>query len=129
MALDSDLKRYATAGNFAALTTLGPDGAPSTHMMWVGADDEHLIVNTEVHRQKFKNVSRDPRVAVTVIDAETPYKFIEARGRVVDTIKGDEARQNIDDLANRYTGANYAADIQSERVIVKIAVDKVIKRI
>ncbi len=40
-----------------------------THVMWVDADDEHVLINTERHRQKFKNVSNDPRVAVTVIDA------------------------------------------------------------
>src|SRR3546814_13333452 len=82
----SDLK------NFAALTTLGADGTPSTHVMWIDADDDHLIFNTEVHRQKFKNVERDPRVAVTVIDAESPYRYIQARGRVVDTVRGQAAR-------------------------------------
>jgi PPOX class probable F420-dependent enzyme len=129
MALDADLKRYSTADNFATLTTLGRDGAPSTHVMWIGADDEHLLINTEVHRQKFKNMSRDPRVVVTVIDRESPYHYIEARGRVVDTVKGDEARQHIDELSNRYTGADYGTPIKSERVIVKIAVDRVVKKI
>lgn len=126
MALDPELKAFATAQNFAALTTLGPDGQPSTHMMWVSADDEHLLINTEVHRQKFKNLSRDPRVTITVVDAATPYRYIEARGHVVGTIGGEEARANIDELAQRYTGGNYdAAAIQSERVIVQVAVDRI----
>src|SRR3546814_16902167 len=86
MTLDADLKAFATTKNFAALTTLGADGTPSTHVMWIDADDDHLIFNTEVHRQKFKNVERDPRVAVTVIDAESPSRYIEARGRAVHTL-------------------------------------------
>lgn len=125
MSLDPDLKAFATAQNFAALTTLAADGQPSTHMMWVDADDDHLIINTEVHRQKFKNISADPRVAVTVIDAATPYRYIEARGRVVDTIRGEEADRHIDEVSRRFTGADYAQPIQSERVIVKIAVDRI----
>lgn len=128
MSLDPALRAFATGQNFAALTTLGPGGVPSTHMMWVDADDEHLLINTEVHRQKFKNVQRDPKVAVTVIDAESPYRFIEARGRVVDTVTGPEARAHIDACSRRYTGADYQAEIGSERVILKIAVDRVYDR-
>ncbi len=120
MDLDADLRKLATAGNFAALTTLGPDGAPSTHVMWVDADDEHLLINTEVHRQKYKNVTRDPRVAVTVIDSASPYRFIEARGRVVGTITGQPARDHVEALSRRYTGEGYTAPVQSERVILQI---------
>src|SRR4051812_22977606 len=128
MGLDSKLHALATEGkNFAALTTLLEDGTPSTHIMWVHADDEHVLVNTEVHRAKYKNVQRDPRVTVTVIDAADPYTFVEARGRVVEEVRGPDARADIDRLAKKYTGADeYATPIQSERVILKISVDSVV---
>lgn len=125
MSLDPDLKAFATTKNFAALTTLAADGQPSTHMMWVDADDECLIINTETHRQKFKNISTDPRVCVTVIDVENPYRYIEARGRVTEIVHGDEARRHIDEESRRYTGADYAPKIVSERVICRITVDRV----
>ena len=125
MSLDPDLKAFATARNFAAFTTLSADGQPSTHLMWVDADDDHLLINTEVERQKYKNVTADPRVCVTVIDAETPYKYIEARGRVVETVHGDEARRHIDVASRRYTGGDYANPIGSDRVLLKIAVDRI----
>ncbi len=127
MTLDADLKDFATAKNFAALTTLGPDGQPSTQMMWVDADDDHLMINTEVERQKFRNISRDPRVTVTVIDAATPYRYIEARGHVVETEAGERARAHLDGVAQRYTGADYANPIGSDRVMVRIAVDHIHK--
>jgi PPOX class probable F420-dependent enzyme len=127
MSLDPDLTAFATAGNFGALTTLGPDGSPSTHVMWVDADGDHLLLNTEVHRQKYKNVQRDPRVAVTVIDKENPYRYVEARGRVVGEVGGQEARDHIDVCSRRYTGSDYANPIQSERVILRVEVDKVHK--
>ena len=123
--LDQNIKSLAEGKNFAAFTTLLPGGQPMTHVMWVDADGDHLLINTEVHRQKFKNVSRDPRVTVTVIDSSNPYHYAEVRGRVVETVRGEVARQHIDKLANKYTGQPYdAATITSERVLLRIAPDR-----
>jgi PPOX class probable F420-dependent enzyme len=120
--LDETLRRLAGQGrNFAAVTTLLPDGTPQTQPMWVDADDEHLLLNTEVHRQKFKNVRRDPRITVTVWDAGNPYEYAELRGQVVDTVTGPEARAHIDQLSQKYTGHDYANPVHSERVILKVA--------
>lgn len=127
MTLDPDLAAFATSGNFAAFTSLGPDGQPSTQMMWVDADDDHLIINTEVQRQKFRNITRDPRVTVTVIDAATPYRYIEARGAVVETDASPEARAHLDTVAQRYTGSDYANPVGSDRVKLFIRVDKIHK--
>ena len=126
MPLDPILKDLAAGPNFAAMTTLMPDGTPQTQFMWVDADDEHLLINTEVHRQKYKNVQRDARVTITVANRENPYQYVEARGRVVGEVGGDEARRNIDALAKKYMGVDeYPNPIQSERVILEVAVDKV----
>ena len=127
MAIDPDLKALATAKNFAALTTLQPDGQPQTHIMWVDADDEHVLVNTEVHRQKYKNVQRDPRATVTVFNGDNPYQYVEVRGEVVSEARGDEARAHIDALSRRYTGGDYANPIQSERALLRIAPRKIHK--
>lgn len=124
-----DLVRELAAGpNFAAFTTLMPDGQPQTHVMWFGVDDEHVLINTEVHRQKFRNVERDPKVTVTIIDAANPYRFAEVRGTVTGIVKGPEARANIDELSRRYTGGDYTPTIQSERVILKITPTRQIAR-
>jgi PPOX class probable F420-dependent enzyme len=125
MSLDPTLRDLAQQKHFAALTTLMPDGQPQTQLMWVHADDEHLLINTEVGRQKFRNVQRDPRVTVTVFDAENPYRYIEARGRVVSSEAGEVARAQIDELSEKYTDGPYANPIGTERVILRIAVDKV----
>lgn len=120
--LDDRIRALADGPNFAAFTTLLEDGMPMTHVMWVGADDDHVLINTEVHRQKYRNVGRDPRVAVTIIDRENPYRFAEVRGTVVETVTGDEARAHIDELSQKYRGKPYdAGNITSERVILRIA--------
>lgn len=122
---DELAKELLQGKNFAAFTTLLPDGQPSTHMMWVDADDTHVIINTETGRQKFRNVKRDPRVAVTVFDAGNPYRYVEIRGRVVSTVTGSEAREHIDRLSAKYTGGPYANPITSERVILQIEPERV----
>ena len=125
MPLENDVKRLAQADNFAALTTLMPDGQPQTQVMWVHADDDHVLINTEIGRQKHRNVQRDPRVTVLVIDKANPYAYAEVRGRVVDEVRGDEARASIDELSRKYTGKDYdPAMIKTERVLLRIQPDR-----
>jgi PPOX class probable F420-dependent enzyme len=119
--LTDELRELARGGSFATLTTLLPDGRPATQVMWVDCDDECVLINTEIHRQKFKNVERDPRVTVCIWDRENPYRFVEVRGEVVEVVRGDPARQHIDELAMRYFGHAYdGSTITSERVILRI---------
>jgi len=119
----------ARGQNFAALTTLLPGGHPQTQVMWVDANEQHLLVNTEVHRQKFRNVERDPRVTVTIWDKEDPYRFVEVRGEVVEKVKGQEARKHIDELSQKYRGKPYQTQIRSERVVLRIAPSRQVIRI
>ncbi|CAA9456410.1 MAG: hypothetical protein AVDCRST_MAG58-1656 [uncultured Rubrobacteraceae bacterium] len=118
----------ARGQNFAALTTLLPGGHPQTQVMWVDANEQHLLVNTEVHRQKFRNVERDPRVTVTIWDMNDPYRFVEVRGEVVGKVKGQESREHIDELSHKYRGETYQTSIQSERVVLRIAPSRQVVR-
>ena len=77
--LEEGVRRLAKGRNFAALTTLLPDGQPMTHVMWVDCDDEHILINTETHRQKARNMRRDPRVTVAIWEADDPYRYAEVR--------------------------------------------------
>jgi PPOX class probable F420-dependent enzyme len=123
--LDATARELAQKKSFAALTTLLPDGQPMTRVMWVDADDDHVIINTEVGRQKYRNMQREPRVTVSVIDADNPYHYAEVRGHVVETRAGPDARAHIDKLSQKYMGGPYANPIRTERVMVKIAPDRV----
>jgi PPOX class probable F420-dependent enzyme len=122
--LEDRVVTLAGGKNLAAVTTLLPDGTPLTQPMWVDVDGEHVLLNTEVHRRKFRNIQGDPRVTVMVVDPEAPYLYVEVRGRVVETVTGPEARAHIDQLSRKYTGGDYTNPVQSERVILKIAPDR-----
>lgn len=126
MPLDEDAVRLAKGKNLATVVTLMPSGQPQALLTWVDTDGEHILVNTEPVRQRFKNVSRDPRVTVLIHSADDPWDWAEVRGRVVDTATGDEARAHIDQLSRKYVGADYRNPIGPQgRVILKIAADKV----
>ncbi len=118
--LDPKVRDLAQAPNFAAYSFHVPSGDISTHVMWVDADDEHILINTEVERAKAKAVDKDPQVTVTIWDRESPYRYAEVRGRVVATDSGPSARSHIDALSRKYTGADYAGEIKSDRVILRL---------
>ncbi|HEV3472679.1 MAG TPA: PPOX class F420-dependent oxidoreductase [Actinomycetota bacterium] len=118
--IEEGVKRLVKGPNFGTITTLMPDGSPATHVMWIDADDEHVLINTETGRAKFRNVQRDPRVSVTIWNEDDPYDYVEVRGVVEDVVTGPEARAHIDHLSEKYTGGPYKNAIQTERVILKI---------
>ena len=121
-ALEPGVVELARGPNFCAYAGLRPDGSPFNHILWVDCDDEHVVVNTEVHRAKAKWADQEPRVAVVIWDASDPYHYAEIRGQVVERVTGEEARTHIDALSNKYTGKDYDPDaIKSERVMLKIA--------
>ena len=112
--------------NFAFVATLMNDGSPQITPTWVDLEQNTILVNTAEGRLKHKNVSRDPRVAVSVFDHNNPYNMVSIRGRVIkQTRRG--ADEHIDKLAKKYFGVDkYPFRSPSEtRVILKIKPEKI----
>lgn len=107
---------------FGVLATLMPDGQPQVTPVWVDLQDGHVIVNSAKGRQKDKNIARDPRVTITVIDPQNPYRYVEIRGRV-DEITQKDADAHIDKMAKKYLGKDKYPFRQAgeQRVMYKIA--------
>ena len=106
---------------FASLGTLMPDGRPQVTPVWVDYDGEHVLFNSAKGRQKDRNVRRDPRVSLAIIDPENPYRYLEIRGKVVEiTEQGADA--HIDKMAKKYLGVDKYPYAQASevRVIYKI---------
>jgi PPOX class probable F420-dependent enzyme len=72
--------------------------------VWTAARGEHVLFFTQPQSRKARNLERDPRVAFSITDHEHPYRMAQVRGRVVETLHGDEALEVIDGLALKYTG-------------------------
>ena len=124
MRLDNKTIQMASGPNYAALTTLFQDGVPQTHVMWVDTDGENILINTEIHRFKYKNILKDPRVTVMIWKHDNPFKFVEIRGKVIGEITGQEARDNIDKLSQKYWEKPYPFPIQTERIVLVIKPNK-----
>jgi PPOX class probable F420-dependent enzyme len=118
--LDPVIRDFARAKNFGSISFHLADGAIGTHVMWVDADDDHVLINTEVHRAKYKAISANPNVTVAIWGSD-PYKYAEVRGTLSGEVRGPEARAHIDALSQKYTSADYSSTIQSERVILQIS--------
>ena len=110
--------------NYAVLATVNPDGSPQTSVMWVGRDGGDLLFSTVEGRVKHRNMVRDPRVSVTVIDSADPENYVELRGRV--SMTPDVGRRLDTQLSWKYDGKDPGADRPGAvRVVVRLAVQKV----
>ncbi len=89
------------------LATVMPDGSPQATPLWLDFDGQYIRVNSARGRTKDRNMRRDPRVALVIVDNRNPFRYMQIRGRVVKIIEGDVARKHIDDLSLRYTGQSW----------------------
>jgi PPOX class probable F420-dependent enzyme len=122
-ALNDETRRLLDGPNFAVLATINPDGAPQTSAMWVGRDGDDVLFSTVAGRRKHANMVRDPRVSVTVLDAEDPYNYVELRGRV--TITEDVGRRFDTGLSWKYDGREPDPDPPGAvRLVVRMEVDR-----
>jgi PPOX class probable F420-dependent enzyme len=111
---------------FASLATLNSDGSPQVTPVWFEYDGQHIVVNTARGRVKDRNLRREPRVALSIMDPANPYRYLGIQGRVAEmTENGADA--GIDRLAKKYLGKDkYPWRGPNEvRVLVKIIPDKV----
>jgi PPOX class probable F420-dependent enzyme len=88
---------------FANLATLMPDGSPQVTPVWVDFDGTHVLVNSARGRQKDKNMQRNSKVALSILDPDNPYRYLEIRG-TVETITEEGADAHIDKMAKKYMG-------------------------
>lgn len=103
----------------AFVATVDANGAPQVNPVWFGWDGTHLRFSHTASRQKYRNLKRDPRMAVTIVDPTNPYRYLELRGKVI-AIDADPTRGYIDKMAKKYMGVDVYPWHQptDERVII-----------
>src|SRR5688500_882024 len=87
----------------AHVATVGPKGEPQTSPVWFDWDGHYLKFSQTKSRQKLKNLQRNPRVAVSIVDPENPYRYLEVRGTVTD-VEEDPDLDFINKMAKKYIG-------------------------
>ena len=103
MPLSSNAMQLIDRPNFAHLATLMPDGSPLSTPVWVGREGDHLVVCTGDGSLKARNVRRDPRVAISLVDFRDPYEELQIRGRVVE-LRPDPDLKIMDGISHKYIG-------------------------
>jgi len=105
MPISDDARALLEQPLFASLATIGPDGHPQVTVVWLHVDGDRVIFNTAAGRAKHRNMERDPRVTVMLLDPDNGYRYAELRGSVEMTEAGADV--GVDALAQKYLGTDY----------------------
>lgn len=112
----------------AHVATVGPTGEPQVNPVWFDWDGECLRFSQTTARQKLRNVSRDPRIALSIVDPENPYRYLEVRG-LVERVEPDPDFAFIDAMAKKYLGEDRYPWSQpgDERVVLVVRPERTTK--
>ena len=124
--MDPQIEELFQKKNLVFIATINPDGSPQLTPVWGNYNDNHILINTAEGRIKHKNVQKDPRVAVSVVDHDNPLNMTTIRGKVVQIIP-DYDYSHADELTKQYMGISvYPYKRENEkRIIIKIKPEKI----
>jgi PPOX class probable F420-dependent enzyme len=112
----------------ANIATVMADGTPQVTPVWIDTDGEHVFFNTAKHRVKFRNLERNPKVAISVVDKNNPYRLVVLRGTA--EFIDQDADAHIDKLAKKYLDADSYPwrNPEEERVVVKVTPEQITRQ-
>jgi PPOX class probable F420-dependent enzyme len=111
--------------NYATVATIGPDGSPQNSVVWIKGEGDTVLFSSLDHRQKVRNLRRDPRISVSVYDLAKPHTAVEIRGTA--EIVPDEGKRLLRELWQKYLGVDLpAAKNDEDRVIIRVVPRKII---
>ena len=109
---------------FAHVATVNPDGSPHVTALWVDSDGEAVLLNTALGRVKARNLERDPRIAISLVDSENPYDSLTIQGRAELIEEGGV--EHIRFLSQKYRGdPDFALQPGERRVIIRVLPERV----
>ena len=124
--LPAEVRELLDAPNYVHLATLRRDGTPRNWVVWVGLEGDQVLICSTDFSWKAKDMRRDPRVALSVVDLANPYRMASLQGRVIE-VRPDEGCRYMDPISFKYTGAPFPRR-GPDRVCFVIAVEKAAQR-
>lgn len=101
MTIPTEYKDILDAKSFGHVATIGPKGEPQSSPVWLEFDGQYVKFSNLKSRQKYRNLKRDPRVSISILDPDDPYRYIEIRG-IAERIEDDEGNAFINAMAKKY---------------------------
>ena len=122
--LDETTRELLDGKNFATVATVNPDGGPQTSVVWILRDGDTVLFSAVASRRKVLNLTRDPRVSLTVFDLANPYQSVELRGTA--ELTGDPGKSLPRALSQKYLGEDPPPEPDElARVIVRVIPERV----
>ncbi|HEY3099468.1 MAG TPA: PPOX class F420-dependent oxidoreductase [Methylomirabilota bacterium] len=124
MKLTPDVRALLDEPNFAHLATLLPDGSPQSAPVWIDVEGDRVLIATGEGSLKARNIKRDPRVSLSVVAMDNPYREAQLRGRVVER-RPDAKFEIMDRISRKYTGKEFPMRANPEqRVVLVIEIER-----
>jgi len=124
MKLEPQVRVLLSRPNFAHVSTVMPDGSPNNSPVWIDVQGDRILISSEEGSLKVRNLRRDSRVAISVVDFHDPYEELQIRGRVLE-IRDDSKSEFLDHISHKYIGKNYPDRALEGVVVLVIEADKV----
>lgn len=124
MTLEPQVIALLSRPNFAHLATLMPDGSPNITPVWITVRGDNIVITSGESTLKVRNLRRDPRLALSVVDFHNPYEEVQIRGRVVE-FRDDTSFELVDETSRKYTGKEFPWRNPEGRVAVLVEAEKV----
>ena len=119
------LLHLLTEPHFGSLATVRPDGTAQVNPMWFEFDGTHLLFTHTTKRAKFRNLQKNPSMALAVIDPKNPLSYVEVRGTLSE-VREDPTGAFYVRLGKRYGNATQEAPPdKADRVILVMQIEKV----
>ncbi len=124
VAFDEKTKALLDGTNFGTVATLNPDGSPQTSVVWLDRDEDAVVFSVTDDKRKTRNLRRDPRVSLSVLDMADPYFSVSIRGRA--ELVPDPDKRLSRRLSQKYLGTDPPDDAEGrQRFVVRIVADHV----
>jgi len=105
--LSDEVRQLFEGANFAHVATSLPDGSPHSVPVWIDMEGDRIAFFTQPTSRKARNLDRDPRLAISILEFRNPYRMAQVRGTVTERLEGDAALDLIDRIANKFTGRDF----------------------
>lgn len=105
------------------LATIGASGRPQVNPVWFISDGSEILLSIKPETAKYRNLRANPAVAMSILDPERQFRYVEMRGEVV-AFELFENLSWVNQLALKYTSAEYTGGVDGEqRYKVTVRVD------